>query len=130
MREQTVLRRCVAGSEDTGDAAADGGCGHEKDRAVAALGFGEGGVPGGVPGDAGIADGLWAGTEVGRSYALGVERGGGQQRGEVDGGFLEHGSNIDTKCDRNPVAGLHFCNLAGGNFSGRGRRAIGDESEN
>jgi len=67
--EQTVLRCCVARSEDAGDAVTLGGCGDKHDRAVAPLGFVPSGIPCGIPSDSGLTDGEVGGTEVGRAGA-------------------------------------------------------------
>ena len=55
-REQTVLRSGVARSENARDTVALRGGRDKHDGASAAIGFFEGGIPGGVPMDAGFAD--------------------------------------------------------------------------
>ena len=63
-REQTVLRFCVAGSEDTGDAGTGRCRRHKEDGAVRTSGFGEGSIPSRVPHDSFGTDRLRAGTDI------------------------------------------------------------------
>lgn len=74
LREQTVLRFCVARSEHARDTAARRRSGHEKNGTVRAFCFGQCGVDRGIPSNAGVTDGLRAGTNVGWSCSL-PERG-------------------------------------------------------
>ena len=90
LREQTVLRFGVARSEHARNSTAGRGRRHKEYRTVRAFYFGSGGVPGRVPRDTGLADRLWAGTEIIRPWALGNGRRGQGQAGESDHEDLLH----------------------------------------
>ena len=72
-REQTVLRLGIAGSENSRDATACRGGGHEEDGAVRTFCFFESCIPGRVPHDPGIADRLRGCRDIDRACALSVK---------------------------------------------------------